>query len=531
MSDIDERILRNCTSNSESLVEAVAGHNRLFAWVEDDNDESSVENDDEDSTDEDEDDSLQDEQMNGMSEARRRRYQMVFSSYSRASFGRRNSDFENDLAVKTGTKRTLLTLFKCFVATGVLFLPKGFRSAGLFAGVITILFVGVISVFGMRLLLRTLAHLQAARNATVNQSTPLLTNDIGLPRRSRIKNIDTYSHVGYLVCGKVGKRAVESSIMFAQVGFCCVYISFIGNSLSTALAPYIDDPDDDYDGPWPLWAYMVATIPIIAPLTLIRHLKHFAIPNLVANVFVLICIMYILLQAALLLSHGKGGKHADWTCSGEKDSACLWLNRHEYATFLGSSVYVFEGITMIIPVQNSMKSPERLPRMVTGVVGSVTLLFGLFGALNFYAYASQTNPIILNNLPHAPRLACTIMFDIVAILMFPLMSFPAARIIEKRLFKKLRRSGYKWQKNFIRTGIVLFCVFVSVAAGEKVDKLVAVIGGMFCTPLATVYPSLFFLQSGAPAKQCTKIAAMFLLLFGIGSSILSTVTAVAQFNS
>lgn len=96
--------------------------------------------------------------------------------------------------------------------------------------------------------------------------------------------------------------------------------------------------------------------------------------------------------------------------------------------FLGTSVYTFEGTAMIIPIQSSMKHPEQLPRLLSWSMLAITLTFTVFGATSFYAYRSDTRDIILENLPDEGYFVVTAMFCVVALLMFPLMLFPASQV-------------------------------------------------------------------------------------------------------
>ncbi|GBG28506.1 Proton-coupled amino acid transporter 4 [Hondaea fermentalgiana] len=495
----------------------------LYAWVDD-----GLASDSEDEEDSDY------ETFGESGSESRSRYQMVFSSYNRRSLSRRNSDFQNDESTKAGNKKTLFTLFKCFVATGVLFLPNAFKSAGLVAGTITMLLIGAMSLYGILLLIATRDRVEEGIIGQPTPSTPLLSSEANaavtdalFPRRPVA--VGTYAQLGGIILGRPGKRLVETSILFSQIGFCCVYVSFSGNTLANAAAAWASESQPDETAPaLPLNAYMALVVPIIIPLTLIRHLKHFAIPNLIANIFVVISLSYIFVQAVISIAGHKVETH--WTCDpDDKRSACFWINPSTYSIFLGSSVYVFEGISLVIPIQNSMRRREDLPNMMLGVVTVVSILFAAFGGLNFYAYGAQTAPIVIDNLPREGKISVSALFIAVAVFMFPLMVFPAARIIEKRLFKKLRRSGYKWQKNAIRTSIVILCLAVSIGAGEKVDKLVAVIGGLFCVPLALVYPPLLYLGANAAPSFLHRAGATALLIVGSSAALLSSITAIADF--
>jgi len=520
----NDESLRVTTSRFVSLLSdwMTSSPTRLYAWIQD---SLASEGDDDDNDDTSESTSTEGGGGN------RQQVRMIFSTYRMDSLARRNSDFENDDETKVTSGRALFTLFKCFVATGIMFLPSGFRSAGLMSGVLVLLIVGPLSLYGMLLLLLTRDYV--AQNN--NEQTPLLTRppqdgttSEGVPTRNR--KVNSYALLGLFTLGPYGQRIIELAILCSQLGFCCVYISFTGNSISHVVSLYATEK-----GAWPLWKYMLGAIPLILPLSLIRHLKHFAIPNLIANVFVVITVIYMIVIAVTRGVDGPddGGVINDWSCDvgNLKDTVCFWYNPSTFPMFLGSAVYVFEGITMVIPIRESMKEPRKLPTLLLGVVPSVTLCFVLFGASSFYAYGQQTSAIALNNLPRESQLVTTIMFVFVALFMFPLMIFPAARIVEARLFKAQRRSGYKWYKNLIRTILVSLCLCVSIFAGAKVDKLVAVIGGLFCVPLALVFPPLLYLKSGCAKSFWTgRFPATCLLCIGVCAALLSTYTSVSTFS-
>ena len=124
------------------------------------------------------------------------------------------------------------------------------------------------------------------------------------------------------------------------------------------------------------------------------------------------------------------------------------------------------------------------------------------------------------------------LFVLIALGMFPLMMFPAAKIPERFIFKSERRSGQKWAKNAHRAGLVLVCLGISLLFGEKIDSLVSVIGGAFCVPLALIFPPLLFLGSGCASELWTeKLPAATLLTFGVTAAVLSTSTAIMNWGA
>eukprot|EP00466_Bigelowiella_natans_P009631 jgi/Bigna1/81725/fgenesh1_pg.83_\ len=76
----------------------------------------------------------------------------------------------------------------------------------------------------------------------------------------------------------------------------------------------------------------------------------------------------------------------------ESVSAAKWAG---LPLFFGIAVFAFEGINMILPVEQSMKEPEKFPGVLRQVVLHLTIVMVLIGALSYSAYGSGTqNPIL-----------------------------------------------------------------------------------------------------------------------------------------
>lgn len=61
--------------------------------------------------------------------------------------------------------------------------------------------------------------------------------------------------------------------------------------------------------------------------------------------------------------------------------------------------YVLRGIGLIIPIQESMKKPQKFPAVLGGVMILITIIFTSMGALSYMAFGSSTKTVVLLNLP------------------------------------------------------------------------------------------------------------------------------------
>lgn len=59
--------------------------------------------------------------------------------------------------------------------------------------------------------------------------------------------------------------------------------------------------------------------------------------------------------------------------------------------FYGTAVYSFEGIGLILPIQNEMREPERFPRILAACMLAILVLFLFLGEIPTIAFGRITN--------------------------------------------------------------------------------------------------------------------------------------------
>ncbi|KNC86427.1 hypothetical protein SARC_01433 [Sphaeroforma arctica JP610] len=402
-------------------------------------------------------------------------------------------------------KKTVFTIMKAFIASGILFLPGGVAKAGWLLAILILLLLGSLSLWCMLLLLD-------AKNKLVSEGVKVLS----------------FGDVAKHSYGKWGRRAVDTSILFAQMGFCCAYLAFVGENLHSVLYSVFDC----WDVPQPL--IMLLLTPIIIPMVWVRKLKYYAVTNIIADVLIVAPLVYLLwYEADLVMERGLGPDIV----------ACKWETA---LPFFGTTVYALEGISMIIPIEQAMKRPQDLPRVLTGCMVFIVSLMIVIGVSGYLTFGSDTKAIITLNLGD-PTEGDNKVVDVIKlayclaiIFTYPLMKFPAVKIVERNLFKD-RRSGKKWAKNFVRMSMVFLCLGVSIAGADKIDNFVAIVGGLTCVPLAFIFPSLFhykiccnspnspaFFNYSYNTLKMYSWADVFIFIFGVLSMILSTGLAIGE---
>eukprot|EP01135_Chromosphaera_perkinsii_P004986 Nk52_evm30s307 gene=Nk52_evmTU30s307 len=382
-----------------------------------------------------------------------------------------------------GVSKTIFAIFKSFVGTGVLFIPRGFYNAGWLAASISVLVIGLICTFSIRNLLKT-------KEVLVKQGY----------------RVGSFGEVALYASGPGAKTLVEVCVLASQLGFCCAYNVFIAKNLSEFSLRFVGEGGSAV----PEWLIMVLCVPFLTPLTWVRQLKYFAITNLIADAIIIFTIVAIFVVDFVTLSeHGPAPEVAAF-------------NPSNFLMFFGTAVYAFEGIAMVIPIEQSMKDKHKLPKIMDICLIAFVIILIFFGLFNYVAFGEGVASIITLNLEGGLKDAVSVGYSLAVFCSFPLMIFPAIKIIERRFYKE-RRSGKKWQKNFTRFLIVLFCLFVAIVGKERVDQMVSLIGALSCAPLAMICPAVFHANVvGNDRDWYSKVFDTFTIGFGVGGLFLAT---------
>lgn len=349
----------------------------------------------------------------------------------------------------TGTNNTtgaVLLLLKSFVGTGVLFMPKAFLNGGMLFSSMVLLGVSLLSYYAFILLVNT-----------------------------RLKIDGSFGDIGGVLYGKHMRRIILGSIVLSQLGFVSAYIVFTSQNLQ-AFVLAVTNCKSLIDIKYMVLIQLV----LFLPLSLIRDISKLGFTALVADVFILLGLVYLYYYDFLTIA--QQGGIADIKS----------FNPHTWTLFIGTAIFTYEGIGLIIPIQESMKQPHRFPGVLAGVMVIITIIFLSAGAISYAAYGSATKTVVILNLPQDDKFvnAVQFLYSLAILLSTPLQLFPAIRIMENELFTRSGKynPGIKWKKNGFRFFLVMVCAFVAWGGADDLDKFVSLVGSFACVPLIYVYP-------------------------------------------
>ncbi|SAM07194.1 hypothetical protein [Absidia glauca] len=368
--------------------------------------------------------------------------------------------------------KALFMLLKAFVGTGVVFLPGGFVSGGLIFSIALMVFIALVCLIAFQLLI------QAQRT-------------IG----------GDYGQVAYKLYGNWLRYLILFFLCLSQMGFVASYLIFISENLGLVV-----DQLSHCQRPFPANVFIWLVLLIIVPITWVRKIAKLSWNAIIADVFILFGLVSVIyFTSDQITQHGPGPN-------------LRMINSNDFALMIGTAVFSFEGIGMVVPIIQGMKHPEQFPRVLTLGMIICTCLFVLIGTLGYLAFGENTQASVVSNLPPQNGLAITVQlfYAIAMILTSPFMLYPPLSIVERGLFGQ-HKSGrlhwkYKWGKNLVRSLIPIICAAVSFGVGSSgLSKFVALIGSLCCMPLCFIFP--------VTSNRWAKVGDIIMTLWGLGIMI------------
>lgn len=386
--------------------------------------------------------------------------------------GKRRRKRTQKHAGKASPTGAALLLLKSFVGTGVLFLPRAFLNGGMLFSNVVLLGVAALSYYCFVLLVAT-----------------------------RLKVEHSFGDMGYHLYGKWMRNLINFSLVISQIGFSSAYIVFVSENMQAFILA-VSNCRTDIDIKYMILMQMV----VFLPLSLYRNINHIQKLALLADVFILLGLVY-LYYFDILTIVGQGGV-----------SDIINFNPNSWTLFIGTAIFTFEGIGLIIPIQTGMKDPKKFPNVLAGVMVIITVVFVSMGALSYAAFGSKTKTVIILNMPQDNKFVNGVQFiySLAILLSTPLQIYPAIEITSQQLFSRTGKYNpwIKWKKNFFRFFMVSICAMLAWAGAGDLDKFVSLVGSFACIPLVYIYPPMLHYRAVAKTTSA-RILDVCLCIVGL----------------
>ncbi len=434
--------------------------------------------------------------------------------------------------------RIVANIFISFIGAGVLGLPYAFKEAGLVEGAIVMTLVCYLSIRAMLLLIdckyMLLSVVESSPDAEDEAKAKLLLNgdaekgDVSKRLQQQRRKI-SYSDVGFAAFGATGRLTVDAMLLVSQVGFCCAYLIFISENLSTFVSGLAQHQ------------WLVVILPPLFFLTLIPDLNNLAVFSLLAQISNLFAFAVVFWFDFEHLHLASPEHRREFSISG-------------FPFFFSIAIYCFEGAGMILSLEESV--PESLrpkfKKMFVYTIVAVTSLYISFGVSGYLSYGRETRDIITLNLPVGAGLnfaaIVKVCLSFSLFFTYPVMLFPVTALLEERCCapspaaaavegegseaKKVSSALYP---NSLRLFLVTLTGLIVLLVPRFAD-LMALVGATCCTFLGFIMPGLCHLVIGnRTRKQGTEKADptlnYVLVITGVIGAVLGTADALAKISS
>ena len=244
-----------------------------------------------------------------------------------------------------------------------------------------------------------------------------------------------------------------------------------------------------------------------APLCLVRKIEIFAFTFLIADVLILLTAGTIVVFAILHL------RDNDWQWATDTEL----FNNKTWLTVIGSAIFSYEGIGVVLPIIEVTEKPEKFPNILLAVLMTNMILYTGFGQFCYFVWGRQLEgkPLVTEMLPPGPIsyvLKC--LYSINIVISVALQVYPANDIIEGYAYKKTPEKRKMWIINIQRTVVVALGILACILLGKSLDKFNSLTGTLTATPVAFTIPCLMHLALCNPTRA-QKIADIGVIVLSI----------------
>ncbi|KTG47056.1 hypothetical protein cypCar_00009388 [Cyprinus carpio] len=385
--------------------------------------------------------------------------------------------------------QTLLHLLKGNIGTGLLGLPLAVKNAGIVLGPVSLVLMGVVCVHCMHILV-SCSHQLSERL----KRSPLGYSD----------TVAVAMEMSSSQClrkgAHFGRHLVNFFLVLTQLGFCSVYFVFLAEnikqvmegahlngSMETVLihsnsseegAVSPDTPSVAVATGLDLRLYMVFLVPFIIVLTFIRDLRNMAALSAIANLCMAVSLILIF---TYILNDVSDPRRLPY--------ASTW---RKFSFFFGTAIFAFEGIGVVLPLENQMREPKRFPQALNFGMGFIIILYVTLATLGYLRFRDGIKGSITLNLPHdswsnqlvkvlysfGVFVSFAVQFFVPAEILIPpvcLLEFYAACSSEEVLEEARGNAGGR--------GITAVLI-------PRLDLVISLVGAVSSSALALVFPPL-----------------------------------------
>uniref|UniRef100_A0A8C3FUF6 Solute carrier family 36 member 1 n=1 Tax=Chrysemys picta bellii TaxID=8478 RepID=A0A8C3FUF6_CHRPI len=336
--------------------------------------------------------------------------------------------------------QTLIHLVKGNIGTGLLGLPLAVKNAGIVLGPLSLLVMGIAAVHCMGILVKCAHHF-------------------------------------------CNKYVVGFFLILTQLGFCCVYFVFLADNLKQVISAANGTTNDCHSNKTTVLTptmdsrlFILSLLPFLVLLVYIQNLKFLSVFSMLANLAMLSSLIMI-----------------NWyILTGLPDPSNLPLvaGWKTYPLFFGTAIFAFEGIGVVLPLENKMKNPRHFPMILYVGMAIVTILYISLGTLGYLRFGASIQASITLNLPDCWLYqSVKLLYSIGIFFTYALQFYVPAEIIVPGAVSQVPERWALWVNLLLRTCLVCVTCLLAILI-PRLDIVISLVGSVSSSALALVIPPL-----------------------------------------
>jgi len=356
---------------------------------------------------------------------------------------------------------TIIHMLKGNIGTGILAMPDAIKNSGILVGNIGLVLMASICIRCMHVLVKTSHELCRRTGLSSLSYSDVAEACFATSSSERMKNLAT-----------TARTTINVFLCITQLGFCCVYFVFVSQNLKQVFDHYYGSLDYH-------WYMLIILVPMCL-LVSVRNLKYLAPVSMLANILQLSGLGIIFYYLVQDLSYTWDVKYA--------------APVSQLPLYFGTAIYAFEGIGIVLPLENQMKTPKDMKGW-NGVLNTsmiiVSCLYIAVGYFGYMRYGDNVEGSITLNLPVHEFLATLVKLTMSLAIFFSyaLQFYVPVDIILPFFQRRISPEKHLLAEYILRYSLVLF-TFALAAAIPKLDLFISLVGAMASSTLAMMAPSI-----------------------------------------
>jgi len=362
----------------------------------------------------------------------------------------------------------LMNLIKGNVGTGILAMPAVIKYSGITLGMSLIIVVGVLSTYLTHILLRC-ANILVERHGV---------NRMKLDYTETVAGVFEFGPEPVRKYKRAFRVLTDVFMIITQVGFCCAYMLFISENVSSFILNYFKKSVR-------LEIVAAVVMAILLCLCWIKNLNLIAKIAVFANLSAIIGVVFVMTYSIMGIQDYRNFP--------------AFTKYNEVLVGFGIVIFAFEAINLVLPIQSKMKYPERYVTKAGVINTAMSFVICLYAAMGFYGFlkfGEDTQGSITLNLQDAPIWLCPVQpLFVFSILVSYLLQIYVPVYVFKKIIGK-----WKWHLNqtelrrkihfaIIPPIIVIFSYVIAISI-PHLDLMLSLLGAISSSFLALILPPI-----------------------------------------